>query len=457
MRIFTEASPLIEKSSDLFLAGKFHHSFGTLLKKIGEAEQCQDYIDRALIEFAAASIHFEQVGQPRHEACVENNLGFLFCSIGKLAEAHEHLDRAQALLTTLKDKVHLAQVDETRARVMLAEGRIRDAAKTCQRAVRALEKGGEQSLLAEALTTHGIVLARLKHRERAHSALQRAIEVAEHAGDLQSAGLAALTLVEELGDHLSNDELCANVGNAARLLENTCDFISLKRLAKSTCRVLLLVYAFPGRPDWTTFDVKVVLHRYEGHFLELALKDSGGSVTKAARLLGLPGHQSLDAMLVRHRELDALRKPIVTRRRGVIHGHGAAVPRSRPTRKARTIKVLHVEDDSAVAGIVKEILAPEGWLVENCADGSTAMRKIASHAHYDLLLLDYALPGVDGMELVRRARQIPRRRRTPIIILSATLDEERAQLAGANAFLRKPEDIIAVGETVSRLLRQARE
>jgi tetratricopeptide (TPR) repeat protein len=121
LRIFTEAAPLMGKSRDPNLRGKFHHSFGTLLKKLGEAEQRLDYIDRALIEFAAASFHFEQAGQPRHEACVENNLGFLFCTIGKWAEAHEHLDRAQALFTSLKDKVHLAQVDETRARIMLAE------------------------------------------------------------------------------------------------------------------------------------------------------------------------------------------------------------------------------------------------------------------------------------------------------------------------------------------------
>lgn len=457
LRIFTEAAPLIEKSGDLFLGGKFHHSFGTLLKKLGEAEQCQDYIDRALIEFAAASFHFEQAGQPRHEACVENNLGFLFCSIGRLTEAHEHLDRAQALLTTLKDKVHLAQVDETRARVMLAEGRLRDAEKTSHRAVKALERGDEQSLLAEALTTHGIVLARLKHHERAHTVLQRAIEVAEQAGDLQSAGLAALTLIEQLGQHLSNDELCAQIESAARLLENTRDLFSVKRLAKSTYRVLFLVQTFPGRPDWTTFDVKAVLHRHEARFFELALKDSGGSVTEAARLLGLPGHQSLSAMLVRHKELDMVRKPIVTRRRAVIRGHTAGGPRKKPSRKARTKKILHVEDDSAIAGIVKQILAPEGLVVENCADGSTAMRRIASHTHYDLLLLDYDLPGLDGLELVRRARQIRHRSRTPIIILSATLDEETAQLAGANAFLRKPEDIMAVGETVARLLHQTRD
>src|SRR6185295_13756710 len=95
------------------LKGKFHHLYGTALKNLGIAEQRQDYIDQALIEYAAASFYFEEAGLSRHQACVENNLGFLFGTIEKFNEAHDHLDRAQALFTTLKDKVHLAQVDET--------------------------------------------------------------------------------------------------------------------------------------------------------------------------------------------------------------------------------------------------------------------------------------------------------------------------------------------------------
>src|SRR6266550_3678709 len=100
-----------------------------LLKKLGTAYCREDYIDRALIEYAAASFYFEQAGLSRYQGCVENNLGFLFGTIGKFAEAHEHLDRAQALFTSLRDSVHLAQVDETRARVMLAAGRFAEAEK----------------------------------------------------------------------------------------------------------------------------------------------------------------------------------------------------------------------------------------------------------------------------------------------------------------------------------------
>jgi tetratricopeptide (TPR) repeat protein len=97
---------------------------------LSTTEYQEDYIDRALIEYAAASFHFERAGHGRYQGCVENNLGFLFSTISKFDQAHEHLDRAQALFTTLRDSVHLAQVDETRARVMLKQGRVVEAEKT---------------------------------------------------------------------------------------------------------------------------------------------------------------------------------------------------------------------------------------------------------------------------------------------------------------------------------------
>ena len=80
------------------------------------------------------------------------------------------------------DSVHTAQVDDTRARVLLAEGRVAEAEKLVRSAVRILEGGGQQSLLAEALTTHGLTLARLGRHKLARLTLQRAMEVAQNAG-----------------------------------------------------------------------------------------------------------------------------------------------------------------------------------------------------------------------------------------------------------------------------------
>lgn len=101
---------------------------------------------------------------------------------------------------------------------------------------------------------------------------------------------------------------------------------------------------------------------------------------------------------------------------------------------------------------MKETLEELGGTVELCADGTEAMRKIESKARYHLLILDNQLPDKDGLELVRRARQFPHRRRTPIIMLSANDVERDALRVGINAFLRKPQDIGRLTATVTRLL-----
>ena len=142
LHILRTAAPLFEASANHTLKGRFHNELAMVLKDLGAIENRTDYIDRALIEFTAASFHFDEAGHARYQACVENNLGFLFGTIGKFVKAHEHLDRAQALFTRLNDSVHLAQVEDTRARVMLAEGAVAKAEKIARAAVQMLEPGG---------------------------------------------------------------------------------------------------------------------------------------------------------------------------------------------------------------------------------------------------------------------------------------------------------------------------
>ena len=78
LRIHTEAAPLFDESRNHALKGKFHNEFATVLKDLGLAERRQDYVDRALVEYAAASFHFEQADHKRFLAAVENNLGSCF-------------------------------------------------------------------------------------------------------------------------------------------------------------------------------------------------------------------------------------------------------------------------------------------------------------------------------------------------------------------------------------------
>jgi CheY-like chemotaxis protein len=115
------------------------------------------------------------------------------------------------------------------------------------------------------------------------------------------------------------------------------------------------------------------------------------------------------------------------------------------------LTILYAEDSKLVADAVSGLLELKGYTVEVCADGSAAMNRLAGGFAYDLLLLDNELPGASGLELTRYARSLPRYRKTPIIMLSATDCSEDARRAGVDLFLRKPEDIHALVEAVRRL------
>ncbi|MBC7910353.1 MAG: sigma 54-interacting transcriptional regulator [Pyrinomonadaceae bacterium] len=204
--VLNEAAPLLDTSGSHAVKGRFYNQLALVLRNLGDVEGRADYVDRALIEYAAASHHFEQAGHKRNCARVENNLGFLFLKSGKFKEANEHLDYARRIFVTTKDTGSAAQVDETRARVFLAQRRPAEAERLTQAAVQALEKGGEMALLVEALTTHGTAQARLGRFEQARATFERAIEVSNEAGRGENAGLVALTLLEEVGGRLTTDE-----------------------------------------------------------------------------------------------------------------------------------------------------------------------------------------------------------------------------------------------------------
>ncbi len=71
----------------------------------------------------------------------------------------------------------------------------------------------------------------------------------------------------------------------------------------------------------------------------------------------------------------------------------------------RIVRILHIEDDETVAAVAKEMFEEQGWQVQTCDDGNAAVEHISGEAHYDFLLFDYDLPGINGIELVQRARK----------------------------------------------------
>ncbi len=320
--ILTEAAPLFEKIKNQTVKGSYHDALAGVLVNLGASEHREDYTDRAFVEYAAASYHFAQARHKRYLAYVENNLGFLYFKVGKYTEAHEHLDHARRIFASLKDNGSVAQVNETRARVFIAQEQYGHAEDVARAAVRTLEKGGRQSLLAEALTTHGVALARLGHHARARFTLFRAAEIAHLSGALNTAGLATLAIIEELSAHLTADELQAVYQRAYDWLLASQHTQTLHRLLKAASLVLSAcagTHNVSGHLETGIHGtLKDAIHTYEKEIIRQALRNTEGHVTRAAGLLGV-SYQSLIYLLEnRHRDLLIERKPAVPRRKSVI-------------------------------------------------------------------------------------------------------------------------------------------
>src|SRR5581483_3895271 len=124
------------------------------------------------------------------------------------------------------------------------------------------------------------------------------------------------------------------------------------------------------------------------------------------------------------------------------------------------IRILVVEDEEPIADFVVRGLREEGFTVERAADGEEALHALASSA-WDVVLLDWWLPGPDGLAVLRRFRQADRA--TPVLFLTArdaVSDRVRGLDAGADDYLCKPfafEELLARVRALARRKDGARD
>jgi tetratricopeptide (TPR) repeat protein len=317
LSILKEAEPVFKSAGDA-LKGRWHGQMALVLIRLALVEGHTDYADRAIIEFTAAIYHYEQAGHERYCALNLNNLAMTLYKLGRYRDAHEHLNRAQLIFTRLKDTGNLAQVDETRARVLVAEKRHREADRIVSGVIKTFEAGGEAALLADALTIQGVVWARLGVFDSSVIILRRAIDTAQQGGALTQAGQAALTLVEEHGGtwRLSESEVVNVYCRADELLRDTQDAEDKERL-RACARIVIKRLSGMQLQD-TNFSFYSAVQELEAKLIEQALKLEGGSITRAAKRLGLK-RQSLAHMLqARHKKLLDKRTPPIPRRRSII-------------------------------------------------------------------------------------------------------------------------------------------
>src|SRR5712691_7552845 len=314
LAVLDRAAPLLKDVEDPSAIGRYYMQRAIVLMNLRGSEN----LDRALIENAAASIHFEQANHSRYFARVENNTGIIFLQLGRYEEALDHLERARHTLNQIGDVGTAAQVNETRARVFLAQRRYVEAEKIAFASAVTLEAGGEQSLLAEALETQGVALARLGRYQPALCVLKRAAQVAETAGHNEYSGRIFLTILEELRNFVAPSEVSDFYREADRRLGNKLSTETISRLR--ACARVAVSNAYPDKAEALEGRRSLadeVLMR-ESELIKGALGEANGSVTRAAKLLGL-SHQGLCYILNnRHRSLLVARAAIRVRSKPLI-------------------------------------------------------------------------------------------------------------------------------------------
>lgn len=115
--------------------------------------------------------------------------------------------------------------------------------------------------------------------------------------------------------------------------------------------------------------------------------------------------------------------------------------------------VLVVDDDPDARGIFSEFLRSKGCVVFTAPDGLVAIEK-AKTLGPDIVVMDLAMPRVDGFEAIKRLRESSWTRRLPIIAISAVpLTQDLALAAGCDAYLAKPVDPSALWLQITSMLR----
>ena len=318
LRILTENAPLFERITNHTFKGTYHNHLGITFRAIASASRGRtDYFHRAIQEYRAADEEFKLAKNVVYRAHVKNNIGNVLRDLHRFSEAHQYLEQARRLFMRVRDKVRVAQVDDTRAQVLIAEGKYAEAELTARTAARSFERAGRQCFLAETLINQGIALARLHEPKRAQFIFQQAIETAHQVGALNRAGLAALTMIEEI-DTLPPEVQSVAYAQAREWLASSGS-PDVKPRLKAVARKI------DGARSMTKaanayevlfnkrYDLEAEVLKFERARISEALAQVNGKVTHAAKLLGL-NYQKL-AYIIETRHADLLKKRTPVRRR----------------------------------------------------------------------------------------------------------------------------------------------
>ena len=121
-----------------------------------------------------------------------------------------------------------------------------------------------------------------------------------------------------------------------------------------------------------------------------------------------------------------------------------------------TVKILAVDDEPDLRGLLRILLQNKGFAVEEAASGTEAVEKIRENPDYDLVIMDIMMPGLDGVEACRQIREFSK---VPLLFLTARdqmQDKAQAYGSGGDDYLAKPFSQSELMMKVESLLRRYR-
>ena len=122
-------------------------------------------------------------------------------------------------------------------------------------------------------------------------------------------------------------------------------------------------------------------------------------------------------------------------------------------------RVLVADDDPEICTLIKTILRNASFEVMVCPDAESALVHLQRDKAYDILISDFMLPGISGIELISMVRANPQTARLPILMISGHSNyamDARAKSAGADHFLNKPFTLTQLRSTVTALASKYR-
>ncbi len=118
-------------------------------------------------------------------------------------------------------------------------------------------------------------------------------------------------------------------------------------------------------------------------------------------------------------------------------------------------RILVADDDPEICTLIKTILGKGPYEITVCNDAESALVHIQREDAFDILISDFMLPGISGIDLITQVRQHAPTAQLPIVMISGHSNyamDARAKAAGANAFLNKPFTLAQLRSTVQQLL-----